>query len=375
MQILDYSTLRDFNRINILKKLDKVLLLELKKNNLEDTCKVVISLLLMNMDWIKAYKMFTSNRYFIDCLKIKLFPEISKLEYCLNILKNHFLISDKVFLKNKLTQIYKSFLKKQINKSIPKIFIKSKYSKINENNKLFFEKNGYLVLENVITDKISDDLNLKCRKIAMKEEKLKKSFIYGSGKMQRIYHLINKNKIFQDLVIHPTILQFCEYAFNRNTLHNKYFLSSFHCNILRPGAESQKMHLDAAVPSPLPPWIIRLNFNFVTQDFTKKNGATLCVPGSHKFLKFPNDQNLKGKKLVALEAPKNSLIFWHGHLWHQSGANNSDNDRVALLGCFAASFLRELCMEENPYLSVNECKNNFSEKLKEIIGWKHGFKN
>jgi ectoine hydroxylase-related dioxygenase (phytanoyl-CoA dioxygenase family) len=375
MQIKDYSTLRDFNKINILKKLDKALLLELKKNNLEDTCKVIISLSLMNINWIKAYKLFTSNRYFVDCLKIKLFPEINKLEYCSNILKTHFSISDKVSLKNKIRQIYKNFLKEQINNSIPKIFIKKKYPILNENNKFFFEKNGYLILENVITDKISDDLNLRCRKIAIKEEKLKKSFIYGSGKLQRIYHLINKGKIFQDLVIHPAVLQFCEYAFNRNTFHNKYFLNSFHCNILRQGAESQKMHIDAAVPEPLPPWIIRLNFNFVTQDFTKKNGATLCVPGSHKFLKFPNDQNLKGKKLVALEAPKNSLIFWHGHLWHQSGANNSDKDRVALLGTFTASFFRELCMEENPYLSLYEYKNNFSEKLKEIIGWKHGVKN
>ena len=82
MYITDYSTLRSFNKINILKKLDKVLLSELKKNNLEDTCKVIISLSMMNINWIKAYKLFTSNRYFVDCLKIKLFPEINKLEYC-----------------------------------------------------------------------------------------------------------------------------------------------------------------------------------------------------------------------------------------------------------------------------------------------------
>ena len=135
------------------------------------------------------------------------------------------------------------------------------------------------------------------------------------------------------------------------------------------------MHVDAAVPEPLPPWIIRLNVNFITQDYTKKNGATLCVPGSHKFLKFPNDRNLKNHNLVALEAPKNSIIFWHGHLWHQSGTNNSNNDRIALLGCFASSFLRELSMEENPYLSLYKFKNNFSDKLKEIIGWSHGVKN
>ena len=85
MYITDYSTLRSFNKINILKKLDKVLLSELKKNNLEDTCKVIISLSMMNINWIKAYKLFTSNRYFVDCLKIKLFPEINKFLYSLQV--------------------------------------------------------------------------------------------------------------------------------------------------------------------------------------------------------------------------------------------------------------------------------------------------
>jgi ectoine hydroxylase-related dioxygenase (phytanoyl-CoA dioxygenase family) len=375
MNIEDYALLKNFHKENILNKLDKRLLSKLKKNNLEESCKVIISLSLMNIDWVKGYKIFTSNRYFVDCLKVKLFPKISEIKFCLNVLKYHFLTYNEISLKNRIKKIYKDYLKKIKNKFIPKIFNKSEFVKIDKKKINSFEKNGYLIIENVLSNKISDYLNLKCRKIAIKENNKKKSFIYGSGKLQRIYHLINKDKIFQDLIIHPTIIQFCEYAFKRDTFHQKYFLSSWHCNILKPGAESQKMHVDAAVPEPLPPWIIRLNVNFITQDYTKKNGATLCVPGSHKFLKFPNDRNLKNHNLVALEAPKNSIIFWHGHLWHQSGTNNSNNDRVALLGCFASSFLRELSMEENPYLSLYKFKNNFSDKLKEIIGWSHGVKN
>ena len=72
---------------------------------------------------------------------------------------------------------------------------------------------------------------------------------------------------------------------------------------------------------------------------------------------------------------KGSLVFWTGHLWHQSGKNNSDEDRLALLGCFATSIFREMVMEENPYLSLKpDTASPYSKKIKNLIGWSHGLK-
>lgn len=81
----------------------------------------------------------------------------------------------------------------------------------------------------------------------------------------------------------------------------------------------------------------------------------------------------KNKKTI--NAKKGSIVFWTGHLWHMSGENRSPHPRFALLGCFATSIMREMVMEENPYISLNQkLKNPYSANLKNLIGWKHGLK-
>ena len=76
-----------------------------------------------------------------------------------------------------------------------------------------------------------------------------------------------------------------------------------------------------------------------------------------------------------MEAPKGSIVFWHGHLWHSSGSNNTQNSRIALLGCYAASFLREMSLEENHFSIISKnIKKSMSTKMKRLIGDFHGIK-
>ena len=376
MIIKDYVNLENFFKItNVLNVLKKKI--QLKKNKIyqADTIKIIIALALLDINLKKAREMFTGNRYFLNSLKIPIYPSQDNIKKTNIYLKKKFNVKNDFFLKKKILK----FLNKEIvnfnSSQIPNIFKKNKKIILSKKMKNYFSKNGYLIVKNAFSSKLANKVNKKLKNLAKKENKINKSFKYGSGKLQRIYHLINKGKIYQELILHPLVKEMCDYAFDRKTLHSKYYLSSWHCNILNPGAESQKIHHDAAVPEPLPPWIIRLNVNFITQDYYKDNGATTYIPGSHKFLRKPNLSKINKRKKKYLEAPKGSLIFWHGHLWHQSGPNNSNMDRVALLGCFSTSVFREMCMEENPYLSLNKnIRNNFGKNLKELIGWYHGVK-
>lgn len=205
----------------------------------------------------------------------------------------------------------------------------------------------------------------------------KGGYIYGAGNMQRIYNLIAKDEIFQELIIHPTCHHVMRHMFKRDNFHDKYYLTSFHANLLYKDAEPQIWHIDANVPDPIPPWIIRSNSNFIIHDYSEENGATEIIPGSHKFLRKPQmdeiDANYLSTKFI--EAPKGSIAFWHGHLWHRSGRNVTDKPRIALLGAYSASFLREVSMEENPYLSIHPSKyNELSPDIKKLLGWNHGVK-
>jgi len=244
----------------------------------------------------------------------------------------------------------------------------------------FLDQNGYLVVENAIPTDLCEYLSDRLETIAKLEERSVRGggYFYGSGRMQRVYCLLGKDPNFQQLLLHPICHQVMSHMFQRNTFHDKYYLTSFHGNILKPGAEPQIWHIDANVPEPIPPWIIRANSNYVLQDLTHRNGATEIIPGSHKLARKPTKRetdchDLASKKVCA---PKGSLIFWHGHLWHRSGENLSSSDRQALLAAYAASFFREVCMEENPYLYASPNNQNlFSSELKTLLGWEHGAKN
>ena len=167
------------------------------------------------------------------------------------------------------------------------------------------------------------------------------------------------------------------HLFFRETFHEKYYLTSFHANIIGSQEESNIWHIDANVPDPIPPWIIRANSNIIVHEYNANNGATQIIPGSHKWLRKPNMNEIRDDHLEMIDiiAPKGSIVFWHGHLWHRSGKNNSSNPRLALLGAYSASFFREVCLEENAYLNLNINQiQTLSPKLKKILGWDHGSK-
>jgi len=241
-------------------------------------------------------------------------------------------------------------------------------------NKAFLQKNGYLVLDNFVSKNMLEELKSSTYKIASEAISKNEAYLYGEGlKAQRIYNLIGKSKLYRDFLLNDKIKQVLDNEFSRNTLHSKYYLSSFQANILYPGAKAQVLHTDLAIPEPLPPWLIRLNVNLLLDDFTENNGATILIPGSHKYLHKP-EPDLISNKMIKVLAPAGSLVIWTGHLWHKSGENSSSNSRAALLACFAASHFREIAAEEN-YLVINNTKlRDFDPKILELIGANHGIK-
>jgi len=249
-------------------------------------------------------------------------------------------------------------------------------SVFNEAAKASLDANGYIILQNVLTEHEADEIREILIRIAAWESEKGTGYFYGTGKIsQRVYNLLNKHQVFQQLIQMPLILEIMDHLFKRDTLHDKYGLSSFHANLITGGGSAQIIHCDVAAPEPLPPWIMRANINFMLEDYTERNGATEVLPRSHLFLTKPRieDHSLKG--LVKMVAPKGSLAVWHGHLWHKSGENQTEETRVALLGCFAASHLKELCMEEDYLQSIDpSVVSGFSMQLQKLLGVGHGLK-
>jgi ectoine hydroxylase-related dioxygenase (phytanoyl-CoA dioxygenase family) len=238
------------------------------------------------------------------------------------------------------------------------------------------DDNGYLVLPSVLDRKLVEKLSDLILYIAQQEVESGVAYQYGAtDELQRVYNIISKHPVFIELLEMPLVVSILETFFHRESLHNKYVLSSFHSNIIHPSGGAQQLHSDCILEDPLPYWPVRLNINFILTDWTKDNGSTLIYPGSHKFFKSPKYGEVKDKDLTKLIAPKGSIIIWNGHLWHKSGQNDSNQPRFGLFSCFASSQLKETSTEEE-HLSVvdQSVVKGLSSHMKLMIGLGRGVK-
>lgn len=214
--------------------------------------------------------------------------------------------------------------------------------------------------------------------LQQKEEAQGSSYVYAfdeSGKTKRVWNLTNKGQAFRDLFEISLIDEFMNHIFDRETSHQKYYLSSFQATIVEPGSDRQKLHIDTPFPEPLPPWPVKANTIWLLDDFTSENGATEYVKGSHllSFKPTPeDDNNIPVEKALGAAG---SVLFTHGNLWHRAGENRAATPRVALLCSFAASYAREISSEEDNLLVISDrVKAEASNHLKTILGVGHGIK-
>ena len=153
----------------------------------------------------------------------------------------------------------------------------------------------------------------------------------------RVFSLMDIDPIFIELICHPTAVEIVE------SLHGRNFLvSNFTANIARPGSGSMGLHSDLSLQCPDPwhhPWT--LNIIWAVTDVYYENGATLYIPGSHKWINYSDVPVDAEKMLVPFEAKAGSIIVMEGRIWHTSGVNiTKDQDRALLFGAYNAAHLR-----------------------------------
>ena len=153
----------------------------------------------------------------------------------------------------------------------------------------------------------------------------------------RVFYLLELDAIFRDLIQHPTAVEMV-----REVLGEEFLISNFTANIARPGSKSMALHSDQSLVTPEPwahPWAV--NIIWCLTDVRFENGATLFIPGSHKWRTREDVPADADSQLIPFEAKAGSILVMAGRMWHTSGANiTADEDRALLFGYYAAPFLR-----------------------------------
>lgn len=159
-----------------------------------------------------------------------------------------------------------------------------------------------------------------------------------------------------EVMCHPVFLAICDRVLLPSCA--RYQLNLGHLLQRGPGADEQWLHRDEAVwsdvPKPAPELQLASVIAFV--DFTRDNGATRIVPGSHRW----SDRQLSPAEQVRRPPPRpeqiayaemaaGSAVVYLGGTIHGGGANTTTTPRRGAHLSYCLGWLRT---EENNYLSV-----------------------
>ena len=127
-----------------------------------------------------------------------------------------------------------------------------------------------------------------------------------------------------------------------------------------------------AVPPAAEPALIApcacVNVLWYLRDFSEKTGSTRVVPGSHLFGYQP-PADYSETETVSVAGKAGTVLVIDGRIWHGTGANATDNDRLTVLTTFCGPQYRP---QENYFVGTSpEVLANADEHLRTMPGLPH----
>ena len=204
---------------------------------------------------------------------------------------------------------------------------------------------GFTVLEGLLTPAECDDARTELERIFAAERDLPGA-PHGPHTAQA-YNLMNKAPVFERLYQLPPLLRLV-----RHFLGEDAVLSSIQSHRVHPGALAQGLHYDGSLTGPFKSTAsadrgrrivghtLGLNVAFCISPYTRTNGATRLVPGSHRSpeTRVPRGQPVPGETII--EAPRGAAVIWDIATWHGASANTSDEVRYAVMTPWRRSWIR-----------------------------------
>jgi ectoine hydroxylase-related dioxygenase (phytanoyl-CoA dioxygenase family) len=210
---------------------------------------------------------------------------------------------------------------------------------------LALDIHGYTVLEGLLAPAQCDEARAALEQIFAAERDLPGA-PHGPHAAQA-YNLMNKAPLFERLYQLPPLLRLV-----RHFLGEDAVLSSIQAHRVHPGAPAQGLHYDGSLTGPfksLAPadrgrriigHTLGLNVAFCVSPYTRTNGATRLVPGSHRCPdpQVPREGPVPGETIV--EAPRGAAVIWDIATWHGASANTSEEVRYAVMTPWRRSWIR-----------------------------------
>ena len=139
------------------------------------------------------------------------------------------------------------------------------------------------------------------------------------------------------------------------------------------GGEEQYLHREIDIYAPYiaydpgsPEYVVFAMF--AASDFTRDNGATRLVPGSHRWPADRKAGSARPEEIAQAEMVKGSVVMWLGKTVHGLGANRTDQPRRSFGVAFSVDWLAQ---EENQYVVYPpDAIKHLSVEAQRLIGYR-----
>ena len=175
-----------------------------------------------------------------------------------------------------------------------------------------------------------------------------------------VHNLFAKTRAVDEIAVDPLLLTTIE-----GVLGEQFQMSVATAMCPDPGVDPQYLHQDDGhYPLPRPHMPLIANTLIALDDFHRNNGATMVVPGSHKWPQAIERE----ADVVYAEMPAGSLLVFDGALWHGGGGNTTSNQRRRSINLnFNLSWLRQ---QENQYVGIpRDVWLQLPERLQRLLGF------
>ena len=217
---------------------------------------------------------------------------------------------------------------------------------LTSDEKEFLDKNGYVSLGKILDDEQLTVIRQRIHSLMDEEGEASGSELLDSPYIRhpkeegadRLADLVNKGEVFDIFYTHPRVL-----AGVAHVLGSDFKLSSLNYRAAIPSKGNQKLHADwHEVVEPGDYKVC--NTIWLLDDFTKENGATRLVPGTHISGILPQEELddpwaiHPDQKII--EAPAGTVVIFNSHTWHGGTDNHTDAPRRSIHSYF--------CQREQP---------------------------
>lgn len=208
--------------------------------------------------------------------------------------------------------------------------------------------NGWTVIEDVSSPEFNE---------RFRETILRLSSNGGGSNM-----LLAKDPVFAEAILNPNLLAMAEFSVGRG-----FLISQVAASVRPKGTGALGLHADHNwLPAPFPQHNMLLTACWACDEFTKENGSTRLIPGSHTLRRHPRTEEIaKGEGAIAVECPPGSVAMWDGNIWHGNWARETDGERVVCHITYTRLMMRPV---EDYTVHADELIEEHGGRMAQLLG-------